>query len=65
MAETMSNYWVNFAKTGNPNGDGLPEWTAYTIDSECYMELGDEPSPGQNLRTEQLDFHEARAAKGR
>lgn len=62
LAETMSNYWVNFATTGNPNGEGLPAWTAYTIDSECYMELGDAVSPGQNLRTEQLDFHEARVA---
>ena len=22
----MQQYWVNFAKTGNPNGDGLPNW---------------------------------------
>jgi len=65
LAETMSDYWVNFATTGNPNGKGLPEWTPYTIDTECYMELGDEPAPGQNLRTEQLDFHEMRARRDR
>lgn len=26
----MGGYWVNFAKTGNPNGEGLPEWTAFS-----------------------------------
>ena len=25
----MSAYWVNFAKTGNPNGKGLPIWDSY------------------------------------
>jgi para-nitrobenzyl esterase len=25
----MQSHWTNFAKTGNPNGDGLPVWTAF------------------------------------
>jgi para-nitrobenzyl esterase len=29
LAETMSTYWTNFAKHGNPNGPGVPEWPAY------------------------------------
>lgn len=30
VARIMNGYWVNFAKTGNPNGQGLPSWPAYS-----------------------------------
>ena len=28
VSETMQGYFANFIKTGNPNGDKLPEWPA-------------------------------------
>jgi para-nitrobenzyl esterase len=42
MAHTVSAYWVNFAKTGNPNGSGLKEWPPYQVSTGRLLELGPE-----------------------
>ena len=44
LGEAMSSYITNFAKTGNPNGEGLPEWKDMdaTDASVKYMILGEE-----------------------
>jgi para-nitrobenzyl esterase len=41
VAETVSTYWANFTKTGDPNGDGLPNWPAVDAESTSTMQLGD------------------------
>jgi para-nitrobenzyl esterase len=43
VSEEVSSYWVNFAKTGDPNGKGLPAWPAFTDAKPQYMNL-DDPS---------------------
>ena len=38
LSEQMQKYWANFARTGNPNREGLPEWKSYDED-ELVMKL--------------------------
>ncbi|HEX3805301.1 MAG TPA: carboxylesterase family protein [Gaiellaceae bacterium] len=39
LSAAMQKYWTNFAKTGNPNGAGLPTWPAYTDSSDQAQSL--------------------------
>ena len=51
LSATMLNYWVNFAKTGNPNTDSLPYWPGFS--EHKIMQLGDKVNtikfPGYGL----------------
>ncbi len=39
LSQAMMLRWTNFAKTGNPNADGLPEWTPFTQDSPLTLSI--------------------------
>ncbi len=45
LAEATRLYWVQFARTGNPNAPGLPNWPAYDSASGAYLELGSQIKP--------------------
>lgn len=62
VSELMSAYWVQFAKTGNPNRTGLPEWPAYDVSEGLILEIGDTVQVQQKLLQERMDFHMARGS---
>ena len=58
LENTISSYWVNFAKTGNPNGANLPEWKSYNKQSGNIMLLGDKVEVKAAFLKKEFDFLE-------
>jgi para-nitrobenzyl esterase len=44
LSNMISSYWVNFAKSGDPNGPGLPKWPAFAENDQKVMVF--DASPG-------------------
>ncbi len=46
ISEAMATYWTNFAKSGDPNGPGLPEWPAFSDVDPVVMHFARTPHTG-------------------
>ncbi len=61
LARQISSYWVNFVKTGDPNGrdtigEELPEWKSFTCENGFIMEFKDVPEPSESPMDELMKF---------
>lgn len=50
LRQLMSDYYVAFAKNGDPNGNGKPAWPRYAADEDGYLELGRDVRAKKHLR---------------
>jgi para-nitrobenzyl esterase len=66
LGDAMAAYWVNFARSTNPNAPGLPAWPPYTGNTPGnVMVLGDVPMPEAEMvpSAEVLEFFDAAYAR--
>ena len=56
VAEILQQYWVNFAKTLNPNGKGLPYWPTFNDTKPTTMQFSNGASLITVPNREQIDF---------
>ncbi|XP_004704943.1 carboxylesterase 5A [Echinops telfairi] len=55
LSRRIMKYWAHFARTGNPNGEGLPLWPAYSR-PEQYLRLDVNISVGESLKERAVEF---------
>jgi para-nitrobenzyl esterase len=56
LSEVMLSYWVNFVKTGDPNGKGLPNWPSYNTHDKKIILLNEKPQSEDLPDATALDF---------
>ena len=59
LSDLMSSYWVNFAKSGDPNGSGLPAWPAFNTKEMRAMVFDQTPSARPLPNLEKLKAFDA------
>ena len=56
VSDLMGSYWSNFAKTGDPNGDGLARWPAYSPDGYQVVHLRADPGAAPDAHRARYQF---------
>lgn len=55
LSRTIMRYWTNFAKNGNPNGEGLVHWPQYDLE-EKYLGIDLEQKVAEKLKENKVEF---------
>jgi para-nitrobenzyl esterase len=58
LAAQTSSYWVNFVKTGDPNGGGQPQWPKLSATDKRILEIGENTGPRAILDADKLNLFE-------
>ena len=65
LYELMSSHWTNFARNGNPNGTGLPEWPAFDEKEQQVMHINGESGAMKHPNLDKIMAFDAYFAKVR
>lgn len=65
LASSMAAYWSSFARAGNPNQPGLPQWPSFSTTEDTILRFDNPLSAGgihtqKNLRKDACDFWDSR-----
>lgn len=63
LTEAMGDYWVNFARIGDPNGAGLPLWPQYDAEQDSWLQLDHEIKVVPGFRKAKLDALEGKVRR--
>ncbi len=66
LSDTIGTYWTNFAKTGNPNGEGMPVWPSYDkAGGYEVMHLDINVAPAPDSHRDRLEFWDSKPGSPR
>ena len=60
LARRFTGYWLDFARTGNPNGRSRLHWPEYSTEQDNWLVFGSEDEMRNGVMQERLDFINAR-----